>query len=506
MPRLTNFTDDARLTFDALKDHATSLTTPIVRLGVTGLSRAGKTIFITALLDHMINGGRLPLFEPLTSGRITRAYLAPQPDDLVPRFPYETHLERLTQDHLWPESTHSISEMRLTVEYESDSLLSRLSGGGRVHIDIVDYPGEWLLDLPLMSMSYQDWCRTADTQARDETRRDLSAEWLKAVEAIDPMAPANEALAGRLAEIFTHYLIACRQDKHALSYLPPGRFLMPGDLAGSPALTFTPLMGLEGQYADHRSMAALMERRFEAYKKQVIRPFFRDHFVRLDRQIVLVDVLNALNAGPGAVVDLEQSLQDVLTCFRPGRTSWLSRFLNHRIERILFAATKADHLHQVDHDRLAGLLKRLVSRAVERAQINGAGVDVTALASIRATREALVQTNGGEKLPAIIGTPLAGETMEGQTFDGIREIAVFPGDLPDDPETVFHVTDQKSPQSNVSVGAEQTETSLDDLAGTLRFLRFRPVKPACEPDGTPGRFPHIRLDKALQFLLGDTFQ
>ena len=30
-------------------------------------------------------------------------------------------------------------------------------------------------------------------------------------------------------------------DEHALSMLPPGRFLMPGDLEGSPALTFAPL-------------------------------------------------------------------------------------------------------------------------------------------------------------------------------------------------------------------------------------------------------------------------
>ena len=39
-----------------------------------------------------------------------------------------------------------------------------------------------------------------------------------------------------------------------------------------------------------------------------MRPFFRDHFARLDRQIVLVDALAALNAGPDAVRDLERAL------------------------------------------------------------------------------------------------------------------------------------------------------------------------------------------------------
>ena len=45
----------------------------------------------------------------------------------------------------------------------------------------------------------------------------------------------------------------------------------------------------------------MMARRYEAYKAHVVRPFFRDHFARLDRQIVLVDALSALNSGPAAV-------------------------------------------------------------------------------------------------------------------------------------------------------------------------------------------------------------
>jgi uncharacterized protein len=42
-----------------------------------------------------------------------------------------------------------------------------------------------------------------------------------------------------------------------------------------------------------------MERRFEGYKREVVKPFFRDHFARIDRQVVLVDALGAIHAGPG---------------------------------------------------------------------------------------------------------------------------------------------------------------------------------------------------------------
>jgi predicted YcjX-like family ATPase len=107
-----------------------------------------------------------------------------------------------------------------------------------------------------------------------------------------------------------------------------------------------------------------MRRRYDAYKEVVVRPFFHDHFARLDRQIVLVDVLAAINAGPDAVLDLEGALAAVLDCFQIGRKTFLSALLRPRIDRILLAASKADRLHHTSHDRLQAILKRLADPAV----------------------------------------------------------------------------------------------------------------------------------------------
>ena len=30
-------------------------------------------------------------------------------------------------------------------------------GNGRIRLDILDYPGEWLLDLPLLKKTYVEW-------------------------------------------------------------------------------------------------------------------------------------------------------------------------------------------------------------------------------------------------------------------------------------------------------------------------------------------------------------
>ncbi|MGE0007896.1 MAG: YcjX family protein [Parvibaculaceae bacterium] len=467
--------DGARIAAGGLKDFASDLSTPTLRLGVTGLARAGKTVFITALVHALLNQTRLPLFDAQAQGRIARAYLEPQPDDDLPRFAYEDHVDALTAaERRWPESTRRISQLRLTLDYTPQGFIARSFGRGRLHVDIVDYPGEWLLDLPLLDLSYQRWSADTVAASRRQPRAGLARDWHGLISALDPLAPANESDAAKAAEFFTSYLARCRGGDVSLSALPPGRFLMPGDLAGSPLLTFAPLDVVPDAVFPRGSLGALMARRYRSYVAKVVRPFFFGHFARLDRQIVLVDALTALNAGPDALRDLRSALGDVLGAFRQGANSWASALLGRRIDRILFAAAKADLIHHSSHDRLEAILGLIVRDAAGRAEFSGASIDIAALAAIRATREATVRQKG-EDLACIAGIPQKGETIGGATFDGETEAAIFPGDLPAEPE----------------------EALRGGLEGALRFVRFRPPL-------TAGRsFPHIRLDRALEFLLGD---
>jgi hypothetical protein len=472
----TTIADEIGIALGNLADAAAGGLTPTLRLGVTGLSRAGKTIFITALVHNLLTGGRLPGFAPLADGRFIGAQLAESPDAGIPRFAYEQHLAALTGacPH-WPESTRRISQLRLTLKFRSGAWWSGWAGTSTLHLDIVDYPGEWLLDLPLLSLGFAEWSAQALDRARRPGAPPEAAAFLAAVAALDPAAPAADPAAEALAQSFTAYLRASRADTHALSTLPPGRFLMPGDLDGTPALTFAPLPPPAGPVRGS-SLHAMLERRYEAYKDIVVRPFFRDHFARLDRQIVLVDVLRPLNAGPAAIADLETALTDILACFRQGDSNPLLRLVARRIDRILFAATKADHVHHTSHDRLAAILNRLVARAARRAKFAGATTASVALAAVRATREGRI-----DDLDVIIGTPEAGETLDGTRYDGETEIALFPGDLPAEPDSVFE------PGAPVA----------------LKFLRFLPPRRLeRNAEGSP-LLPHIRFDRVLDFLLGD---
>lgn len=441
---------------------------PVVRLGVTGLSRAGKTVFITSLVANLIDRGRMPQLVPAANGTIRAAYLQPQPDDTVPRFDYEAHLASLMSTiPTWPESTRAISELRLSFRVQPTGLLGSFSGPRTVHLDIIDYPGEWLLDLGLLDKTFSEW--SSDTLSRLESRS-MAANFLQAASAINSNVNFDEVVAKSLAESFSGYLIAAKNA--GFSDCTPGRFLLPGDLAGSPVLTFSPLA--EPASPQRGSYWREMERRFEAYKKQVVKPFFRDHFSRIDRQIVLVDALGAINAGPKATEDLRRTTAEILGAFRPGGNAFLSKILfGRRVEKILFAATKADHIHHNQHARLTAFMEALVKDAKSRAEFAGAETSAMSIASLRTTVEETVN-HDGQMLDCVRGT----------LADG-KQAAFYPGELPDDPARLL---------GDAREGAENW------LDADYSIMSFLPAKMTLKPGEGP---PHIRLDKAAQFLIGD---
>lgn len=467
---ITTLADGIARSVGAVADTITApFTDPVIRLGVTGLSRAGKTVFITSLVANLLNRGRMPQLQAATSGAIQAAYLQPQPDDTVARFPYEDHLAAITaRQPYWPKGTERVSELRLSLKVQPSGLLGSFQGPKTIHIDIVDYPGEWLLDLSLLDRDFASW--SAEVLARTENRPE-GAAFMSALGDADPSAGFDEPQAQTLAAAFTRHLKAAREA--GFSDCTPGRFLLPGDLEGSPVLTFAPLPLVDKPA--RKSLWREFERRFESYKRHVVRPFFRDHFAKIDRQIVLVDVLGAIHAGPQAVDDMRRAMADILGAFRPGRNDFLTRlFQGRRIDKILFAATKADHLHHEQHPQLTAITQALLRDAQDRAQFSGAITQAMSIASLRTTVEDTRRHNGAD-----LGV------VRGHLLGQDKQAAFYPGALPSDPSHLL---------GPAQSGAD---TWLD---ADYQVMSFAPAPLTLKPGDGP---PHIRLDKAAQFLLGD---
>jgi len=405
-----------------------------VVLGVTGLSRAGKTVFVTSLVHNLLRADTQaedsPLrgFDSFDDGRLIGCVVRHDANATVPEFPYRKAVEAITgEDAVWPEPTRGVSRIRLDLRYRrqdglSASLAARLGQTeGRLHLEIVDYPGEWLMDLPLLGQSFEHWSRAMLDQAGRGTRASLAEEWLAFVRQRTPDSPHDEDWADLAAQRYTDYLRACAEAH--LRYLQPGRFLTPADLRGASVLRFCPLPDLPAE-APAGSLHAAMRDKFQEYQEKVVRAFYRRHFAQLDRQVVLIDALSALNDGPEAFDDQSTALSAILQSFRHGRNSLLGWLMGRRISKVLFAATKADHVIRGDRAHLETLARRMLHVLDENNQVKtSADVSVAAIAAVRATRDTRRTDTGREIL---LGR------RPGEASESAMEPGAVPLDFPPD--------------------------------------------------------------------------
>lgn len=442
-----------------------------LRLAVTGLSRSGKTAFITSLVNQLINvhtGARLPLFSAARNKQLLGVKRIPQHNLNIPRFTYDEGMESLYHTPpSWPVPTKGVSEIRLQLRYRSNESLTRfIKETSSLYLEIVDYPGEWLLDLPMLEQDYFEWSEQINKVNRQRTSPEQN--WQLLLKKCDPFAQADETLLADIASAYTDYLLACK--KEGLHFIQPGRFVLPGELAGAPVLQFFPWADLQKydiaklKNADKRTNIGMLKQRYEYYGQHVVKGFYRDHFQGFDRQIVLVDCLQPLNQGVDVFNDMRQALTQLMRSFHYGKRTLLRRLFSPCIDKLLFAATKADHITVDQHENLVSLLQQLIQDAKQNAIFEGISIDCMGLASIAATESGIVDHHG-EKIPALKGFRLSDN----------KPLVYFPGEVPKRlPEKAFWEKQGFS------------------------FESFRPQQISRD-----SAVPHIRMDSAMEFLLGD---
>lgn len=388
-----------------------------VRLAITGLTRAGKTVFLTSLVANLLAAGRgqrtLAALQDAAGGRLVGARLVPAGAESVPRFDVHGHLAALAEDPpAWPGRTDDLSSLELVLELERASLFGGLLGPRTVTLELLDYPGEWLLDLPMLDQSFADWSAATLERLRAPERRPATAPFLAFLDALPAAAPGEEALARHGFGLYRDALRACR-DQLGFRYLQPGRVLNPGPRGDAPILWFFPLP--DGQAG---GLAGLLRRRHAAYVEEQRERFFDPFFRRFQRQAVLVDVLGALHAGPTAFADTRDALGAIAGALRE-QDGILARLFGFGAARVAFVATKADHVPHRQREALVTLLGHLVDAAKAGALAAGTTTGVHALAAVRCTEDAVA---------TLEGRPVA--AVRGVLLDGGRSAKVYPGEVP----------------------------------------------------------------------------
>jgi predicted YcjX-like family ATPase len=396
----------------ALRALALGPTQDTIRLAVTGLSRAGKTVFATALSANLLalprDPRRMAKLPAAAEGRIAAVREALPARD-TPRFPLADAFQALAAAASWPRPTTRLSSLALEIEIEAaqPAWLERETGATRraVRLELVDYPGEWLLDLPLLEQSFEAWSARELARAAQPARAGLSAAWRTALAGTDPAGAADAAAEGALVARFRDYLLACRAA--GLVALTPGRFLNPDAWEGAPFLRFCPLPA-PPMAPRPGSLGYRMRENFAEYLRRTRAEFLEPHLARFDAQVVLVDLFGALAAGAASFAEVEEALGGIAGVLR-GDAGWLGLLGLARAAPVVYAATKADYVPASQRGQLAALLRHLV----------GEEAKVTTVAAARCTEDVVVTVNGRPQ-----------EAVQGLVEGGGREAFWFAGGVP----------------------------------------------------------------------------
>ncbi len=414
--------------------------TTTIRVGVTGLSRAGKTAFLTSVAANLL---------------ARRWALAPLGASAVPGFGQARHLARLAADPpAWPERTDAVSLLALTRQQQRAVLPPRA-----IRLEFLDYPGEWLIDLPMLTQSYAQWSAATLTRLGEPGLAAVTGPFLAFAGALAPRAAADENLAHAGTRLYREMLGRLRE--RGLAFLQPGRHLMPAPGPEAPWLSFFPATGQGG-------LVALLAERYAAYQEAVKRELSSPLFADVDRLVILADVLSALHAGQAAFADMRAALAAAAGALR-WEFSWLAalgalaelRLPPRIIGRVAFAATKADHVAERQRGNLAALMRTLTPLPA-----GGVRSGHFAVASVRCTED-FVWTLEGRPVSAVRGRVLGQQVMTRS----------YPGEVPDRPPG-------------------------DDF-WAHPFLALPQFEPMRLPEGGRLGVPNVGLDALLGFLLED---
>jgi predicted YcjX-like family ATPase len=411
-----------------------------VRIGVTGLSRAGKTAFLTSV----------------AAGLLARRFaLAPAGASDTPRFDQARHLARLAADPpAWPERTDAVSILALTTSIPRGMFPAR-----HLRLEFLDYPGEWLIDLPLLKQSFADWSAATLRRLEAPDIAEITAEFLGFVGGLPPACAGDEFLARAGAGLYRRMLGRLREA--GLAFLQPGRHLMPAPGPEPPWMEFFPLTG-------GSELVSLLASRYEAYKEAVRRDLASPLFADVDRLVILADILSALHAGEAAFADMRAALSAASRSLRWEFSLWdaLGALAEFRlpprvISRVAFAATKSDHVADRQRGNLAALMRSLTEMPESSVKTGH-----FAIASVRCTED-FVWTLEGRPVSAVRGRVLGQQVMTRS----------YPGEVPDRPP--------------------------DADFWAHPFLALPAFEPMRLPDGGRMGVPNIGLDPLLAFLLED---
>lgn len=340
------------------------------RFTITGLSRSGKSMLFTSLITLLKSRSEeglacLPLLRYLPPSRVLDMHI--EPIEGYKPFPHLKNIAALEAGD-WPEATEEAYGFKLVVRLKQTASIKRhLMPHSDVVFEFIDYPGEWITDIPMLNKTYAHWSDSAWAQLSSGPQQYYAHAWKQVVNEFDFEQTPTPQLIQQLVTHYRDYLVQAKAN--GISLLQPGSFLLESSDFNWQEFGFTPLPSSITSDVSHPWYRAF-EKHYSAFQKDWLTPLKHSIFKETDKQIILVDLFEGLNHSRQHLYQLKETLSHLADTFVYGQSGWFSRNVlrKQQIGKVAFVATKSDLIPENQQQNLLSLLTQVTEGA--RARFN----------------------------------------------------------------------------------------------------------------------------------------
>ncbi|MEG3765216.1 YcjX family protein, partial [Alteromonas sp. 14N.309.X.WAT.G.H12] len=374
---------------DGVKDAGDWFSRETHRFTITGLSRSGKSMLFTSLMTILKYRSEeqyqcLPLLKRLPVELVDAMWLEPLDD--FPMFPIEEHMASLDKGE-WPAPTEDVYGFKMVVRLRQTSQLKKyLFPHTQIVFEFIDYPGEWITDLPMLGKTYAQWSDSSLAQQLTEPQRFYAQQWHSTLEKFDFDVPPEGEAAHELVTSYREYLLKAKAA--GIAMLQPGSFLLDGSGFDWRAQGFTPLPSKISSDIDH-PWTKYFSQQFTHFQSSWLQPLRESTFRESDKQIILIDLFEGLNHSRQHLGQLKETLSHLADVFVYGESSWFAKTVLRKKEigKVAFVATKSDLIPEGYKPQLLSLLKDVSAGATAKLSRDNVAYEHFLVSAIKTTDE-----------------------------------------------------------------------------------------------------------------------
>ncbi|MBQ2630748.1 MAG: YcjX family protein [Kiritimatiellae bacterium] len=373
-----------------------------IRVAVIGTKGSGKTVFLTALTNHLRNHDKKRL--DLKGWSVTNLECDGGNTGGMPSFQYAKAREQLSRGE-WPDNTRSLSVVRLKLRLEKT--VGKKTKRRTVILELLDLPGERVADLSMVGRSFREWCEwMEDRFCGVEGISPYYSEYVQRIESENDRDAILSAYKDCVSKQFEKWILTITPSVLKLDMNGEFKYKDGEPLSAYRKNIESTCIGVDedsqfaplprsyfnGKSSEQRAIVKAFKKAYGKYRSRIVNPI-SEWLFHVNKAVYLVDVLSLLRNGPEQY-NAEQSFAgQALRMFRrtysdspllKGVQRFMGALVRTHADGVYVVATKADTaVGEANRSRMKELANRMLKPALSDLGLPANQMEVLSCASVK---------------------------------------------------------------------------------------------------------------------------